>query len=85
MAREELSAAELSAAAGISESYLSRILSGEVTNPTIDFALRLARALGVTVSELLGEEPVSSGESERLLSRLDQLLEELQRLIGRLQ
>ena len=51
----ELKLSDLSAKSGISPSYLSRIVNGEVTNPTIDFAMRISRGLGITVSELIGE------------------------------
>ncbi len=48
---------ELSARTEISTSYLSRILRGQVTNPTVDFVARIAGGLGITVSELIGEVP----------------------------
>jgi transcriptional regulator with XRE-family HTH domain len=48
-----LNASELSARTGISVSYLTRIIQGEVVNPTIDFVMRIADGLGVTESELL--------------------------------
>jgi transcriptional regulator with XRE-family HTH domain len=48
-----LNASELSARTGISVSYLTRIIQGEVVNPTIDFVIRIAAGLGVTESELL--------------------------------
>jgi transcriptional regulator with XRE-family HTH domain len=59
MEAAQLNASELSARTGISVSYMSRIIQGEVVNPTIDFVTRIAEGLGVTESELLrgdGEE-----------------------------
>jgi len=55
MEASNLDASELSARTGISVSYLTRILRGEVANPTIDFVIRLAAGLGVTETELLRE------------------------------
>jgi transcriptional regulator with XRE-family HTH domain len=52
----QLEASELSARTGISESYLSRIIRGEVPNPTIDFVIRIATGLGVTETQLLMPE-----------------------------
>jgi transcriptional regulator with XRE-family HTH domain len=52
----QLEASELSARTGISESYLSRIIRGEVPNPTIDFVIRIASGLGVTETQLLRPE-----------------------------
>jgi transcriptional regulator with XRE-family HTH domain len=52
----QLEASELSARTGISESYLSRIIRGEVPNPTIDFVIRIAAGLGVTETQLLRPE-----------------------------
>jgi transcriptional regulator with XRE-family HTH domain len=49
----QLDVSELSARTGISVSYLSRIIRGEVANPTIDFVTRIAAGLGVTETQLL--------------------------------
>ena len=59
MSQSNMNAAELSARSGISSSYLSRILQGGTTNPTIDFVVRIGGGLGVTVSELIGQTPLS--------------------------
>jgi transcriptional regulator with XRE-family HTH domain len=53
MEASKLNASELSARTGISVSYLTRIIQGEVVNPTIDFVIRIAAGLGVTESELI--------------------------------
>lgn len=47
----------LSSRSGISISYVNRIIHGDVANPTIDFVIRLAAALGVAVSDLVGPSP----------------------------
>lgn len=56
MEASNLDASELSARTGISVSYLTRILRGEVVNPTIDFVIRLAAGLGMTETQLLRPE-----------------------------
>jgi transcriptional regulator with XRE-family HTH domain len=56
MEASQLDASELSARTGISVSYLSRIIRGEVPNPTIDFVTRIAAGLGVTETQLLRPE-----------------------------
>jgi transcriptional regulator with XRE-family HTH domain len=76
MQQQDLTVSDLSARSGISQSYLSRMVAGKVTNPTIDFVLRIAHALDMTVSELLGEQPGSVEVDERRAtfeSRLSQL------------
>src|SRR5512145_2104152 len=62
MAAVNLDASELSARTGISTSYLSRIVNGEVVNPTIDFVKRIATALGVTETQLVRDPAVSGAQ-----------------------
>ena len=90
MEEKRLTQPELSARTGISVSYLNRIIRGEVLNPTVDFALRIADALGVTVSELLGQgtrrwhagalasPPLSQSNlaPETIGEKIDEILEE---------
>jgi len=66
---DTLSASELSARSGVSSSYLSRIIQGEVTNPTLDYAVRIGEGLGVTVSELIGQTPLSQNGEVLLPSK----------------
>ena len=49
----QLTQAELAKKARISQAYLSRLEAGEKTNPGIQIAQRLAKALGVPVTALL--------------------------------
>jgi transcriptional regulator with XRE-family HTH domain len=67
-----LNASELSARTGISVSYLTRILRGEVVNPTIDFVSRLAAGLGVTETQLLRDDAAgqASGQGQQAISAL---------------
>jgi transcriptional regulator with XRE-family HTH domain len=65
----------LATAAGLEQPTLSRYLSGKTKEMTVDNLEALARTLKVTLSELIGEVPLSSraavGEAEaifRLLS-----------------
>ncbi len=57
----DLLPAELAARAVVPLSTLTRILNGEVKNPSIDTVISLAKGLGTTVSELLGEETSEGG------------------------
>jgi transcriptional regulator with XRE-family HTH domain len=51
--------ADLAAKAILPVSTLTRILHGQVLNPGIDIVISLAKALNVTVSELVGDGPAS--------------------------
>jgi len=48
-----MSRAELAKAAGISREYVRRLEAGEY-DPTVGMIQKLAKALGVSVTELLG-------------------------------
>lgn len=52
--REKLTQEELAKRAKITRSHLSLLEAGHRKNPSIDVLKRLARALGVPVTELLG-------------------------------
>ena len=52
--RKHLTLKELEERSGVDGSLINRIENGKVT-PRVDTAVKLARALGVSVSELLGE------------------------------
>src|SRR5579875_4097291 len=54
--RRNLTLAQLSELSGISVGHLSRLETGART-PTVRLLLQLARALGVSVGELVGETP----------------------------
>jgi transcriptional regulator with XRE-family HTH domain len=56
--REEkgITAVELAGRAGISKGYLSELESGHAASPSGAILFRIARALGTTVADLLGEE-----------------------------
>jgi transcriptional regulator with XRE-family HTH domain len=53
--REErgLSQAQLAAKANVTDAYVAQLETGKKTNPSLDVLKRLARALGVPVTELL--------------------------------
>ena len=74
----------LALAAGLEQPTLHRYLSGQTEQMTLENLEALARALKVTLSELLGEVPVSSramlGEAESLLRRLSD--EQLQQVVS---
>jgi transcriptional regulator with XRE-family HTH domain len=75
--RRGLQQAELARRSGLSEATVSRVLSGEQSNPTAETLLALARGLGITVADLLSEPPSSgarSADSEDLLLNLYRIL-----------
>jgi transcriptional regulator with XRE-family HTH domain len=51
------SQSELARRSGVSQAFISSLEGGRRTKASTDTALALARALGVTVDELLREEP----------------------------
>ncbi|HEY0069272.1 MAG TPA: helix-turn-helix domain-containing protein [Chloroflexia bacterium] len=63
--KKDWSLSDLSEQAHISRSYLHQIEQGEST-PTHDKIQKLADALGVLVSDLLGEQPVFDNVPESL-------------------
>lgn len=54
----------ISEEAGIPYSTLNSILYGTVKNPRIDVVIKIARALGITVDELIGAGTMSDGTRE---------------------
>lgn len=57
-----LSASKLSKQSGLSQSFISRIEAGE-KQPTLETLRKLARGLGISLGELLGEELLNEPES----------------------
>jgi transcriptional regulator with XRE-family HTH domain len=62
--RRELTLREVSEATGISITYLSDLERGVLANPTLDKLVGIARSLGVSVDELLGEPGREEGTGE---------------------
>ena len=56
LASHDMSQRKLSKDTGISNSTVSRILSGEMRNPTADTLVKLADYFGVTTDYLLGRD-----------------------------
>lgn len=56
MERNQISQKELAKLSGISESSISRYLSGSSEQPRMDILTNIAKALNTTVSYLLGED-----------------------------
>ena len=50
--------------AGISPRTLSRILNGYQPRPSFEIVVNIAHAAGVTIGELLGEEPTDLTDEE---------------------
>ncbi len=73
-----MKAGDLANGAGISQSFLSRVISGESENPSIKSMMGIAKTLGLTVSQLLGEGQDDICEKQE--SESFQCLEDLNRL-----
>jgi transcriptional regulator with XRE-family HTH domain len=58
-----LNAKSLARAAGLAETYVRDLREGRSTNPRVSHLLQLATALGLTLGELVGEEPRGFRES----------------------
>lgn len=70
------SARALASKAGISQPTLSRYLAGATDTMEVPNWMALARTLGVTVSELLGEVPLGGTATARELLTVAQQLDE---------
>ncbi len=51
--KREWSQAELAAKAGVTDAYVAQLETGKKKNPSLEVLRRLAKALGVPVTELL--------------------------------
>jgi transcriptional regulator with XRE-family HTH domain len=51
--RQQMTQVELAKKADVTQTYIAKLESGDKTNPSLDVLKRLARALGVPVTELL--------------------------------
>jgi transcriptional regulator with XRE-family HTH domain len=73
--REEkgLTLGELERLSGVSKGYLSQLEGGKASNPSLDSLRKIAAALGVQISDLLGEE---RGEADGPADRLPRGLRE---------
>lgn len=76
-ARRKLSLQEVADRAGLSKSHVWEMENGRSRNPTIDTAVRLAAALGVSLDYLTGRtnaEPCLHPEALRIACEVDALL-----------
>ena len=55
--------AELSRRSGLTAQTISRILKGGTNNPGVETLMPLAKVLGVTISQLIGELPIQSHQA----------------------
>jgi len=60
----DVTAKDLARKSGVSQRYINALRAGEHGSPTVEKAIRLARALGVTLHDLAGLAP--SGNAEQL-------------------
>ncbi|MBM4319312.1 MAG: helix-turn-helix transcriptional regulator [Deltaproteobacteria bacterium] len=75
LASRGLSVSALARQAGLSKGYVSQLLSGKASNPSVEAVSRMAEALGVTRAALLGDER-SPGEELALPAGLLAFLQE---------
>lgn len=68
MAALGLSPKSLSRAAGLTETYVRDLREGRSTNPRLEHIRKLATALGLTLGELVGEEPAGLREGQARLA-----------------
>lgn len=73
----------LAVAAGVPQPTLHRYLSGEHHNMSVEHFVAVARALGVTVSELLGEVPLASAPVREVTQNLAQMTPDQQKQLAR--
>lgn len=73
-ARGDVSQREIARRAGLSTTYLSALEGGERTNPGIPVLQRLAKALGVSVGDLLSSTADLELARERIVRRQARLL-----------
>lgn len=64
LAKHNISAAELSRAAGLGDEGLRNILRGTSQSPRIDTVRAIARAMGITIAELIGEQVETTAPNE---------------------
>lgn len=76
----DMSQTQLAHASGLSESYMSRIMSGERT-PDFDSTRLICQALGITMSTLMCKSTLVSTQHEPKVERIAALLQELDDLI----
>jgi transcriptional regulator with XRE-family HTH domain len=70
--RADISVVDLSAATGISRSYITRIEAGRVAQPSREVVERIARVLGIDAATLItgsDVQPLGSSISDRVLQR----------------
>mgnify|MGYP001164852249 CR=1 FL=1 len=82
ISERKTSAHRVSIAAGLNKNYVGRLVSGEpgAPVPSIAKAIRISRVLGVTLDELLEDEPIARTPKEiRDLSSMLLAMDEPQR------
>lgn len=76
--QQGLSLTDLARLAGVSKGYLSQIESGLATRPSAQTLFKLARALGTSMAELLGEQPVETAAMEEIPEALREFARQVQ-------
>ena len=82
MAEREFTQAALSRASGVPQPTISRYLDGKHQHLSTEHLMAIAHAIGATVSELLGEVPISSAVAREVQRTLaDFTPDEMQRAL----
>lgn len=76
------SLAQLAEASGVSKAYLSDLENGTAGKPNIQYVYAVAKALGVTLDELLGNSKARSSNSNAPAIEIPEALIELQGELG---
>ncbi len=69
-----VSPSTLSKHSGVDKPRISRLLSGKTTNPQIDTLRPIAKFLGVTINQLIGDSPLPSDEGYDVVVPINRLL-----------
>jgi transcriptional regulator with XRE-family HTH domain len=73
--RNNRSLQELADEVGASKNHIWELETGKTRNPSIDLLTKLANSLGVSVAELIGENPTGEDEPPKVLAMYRELKE----------
>jgi len=64
---------DLATLVGASKAHIWDLETGRATNPTIELLTKLAGALGTSIADLIGENPVNSDDEPEVLAMFREL------------
>lgn len=74
---------DVSRGTGLSVATISRIISGKRDNPQVESVRKIAAFFNVTVSSLIGEQPMLKNVTAKDLKKMKMIMVELQELISK--